>query len=109
MTVLYPGAKRLRDALVVSVAAFCTHLGMAQELAEQHSRTLRPGGAGMDAGTSAFREFQTADRPVRWWLERRCRRDCRFRRKRSGRCMRCAQKLRVCALMPVTLINHSHA
>jgi hypothetical protein len=33
MTVLYPGAKRLRDALVVSVAAFCTHLGMAQELA----------------------------------------------------------------------------
>lgn len=49
------------------VVATADGAGMAQELAEEHRRTLRPGGAGMDAGTNAFRDFQTADRPVRWW------------------------------------------
>lgn len=40
---------------------------MAQALAEEHRRNLRPGGAGMDQGLAAFREFQTVERPVRWW------------------------------------------
>lgn len=41
--------------------------GMAQAMAEEYRRTLRPGGEGMDQGSDAFSRFQTVDRPVRWW------------------------------------------
>ena len=49
------------------IVATADGAAMAQELAEDHTRALRPGGAGMDAGSNAFRDFQTSDRPVRWW------------------------------------------
>lgn len=40
---------------------------LAQELVERRRRALRMGGSGMDRGGAALRDFQDADRPVRWW------------------------------------------
>lgn len=40
---------------------------LARALVEESRRAFRMGGAGMDRGASALRDFQEADRPVRWW------------------------------------------
>lgn len=39
----------------------------SQALVERHERVMRVGGVGMDRGRAALREFQSSDRPVRWW------------------------------------------
>lgn len=39
----------------------------AASLVEQRGRAFRMGGAGMDRGGEALRDFQTTPRPVRWW------------------------------------------
>ncbi len=39
----------------------------ARSLVSESRRAFRMGGAGMDRGGSAFRDFQEADRPIRWW------------------------------------------
>ncbi|MDQ3125632.1 MAG: hypothetical protein M3Q74_08520 [Pseudomonadota bacterium] len=41
--------------------------GLARQLTEERRRAFRMGGAGMDRGGSALRDFVEADRPVRWW------------------------------------------
>lgn len=40
---------------------------LSQLLVDAAPRSFRMGGAGMDRGGGAFHEFQTSDRPVRWW------------------------------------------
>lgn len=39
----------------------------ARALVAGSRRAFRMGGAGMDRGGSAFRDFQETDRPIRWW------------------------------------------
>lgn len=39
----------------------------ARSLVAESRRAFRMGGAGMDRGGSAFRDFQETDRPIRWW------------------------------------------
>lgn len=39
----------------------------SQALVQRHERVMRVGGMGMDRGSAALREFQSSDRPVRWW------------------------------------------
>lgn len=39
----------------------------SQTLAQRYERVLRINGVGMDRGRAAFGEFQSSDRPVRWW------------------------------------------
>lgn len=39
----------------------------SQALVQRHERVMRVGGVGMDRGRAAFQEFQSSDRPVRWW------------------------------------------
>lgn len=41
--------------------------GLARQLTEERRRAFRMGGAGMDRGSSALRDFVETDRPVRWW------------------------------------------
>lgn len=41
--------------------------GLARQLTEERRRAFRMGGAGMDRGGSALRDFVETDRPVRWW------------------------------------------
>jgi hypothetical protein len=40
---------------------------LARHLTEERRRAFRMGGAGMDRGGSALRDFVETDRPVRWW------------------------------------------
>lgn len=40
---------------------------LATKLVEEHGRAFRMGGAGMDRGGAALRDFQQTERPVRWW------------------------------------------
>ena len=40
---------------------------LARKLTEERRRAFRMGGAGMDRGGSALRDFVETDRPVRWW------------------------------------------
>lgn len=40
---------------------------LARRLTEQRRRAFRMGGAGMDRGGAALRDFVETDRPVRWW------------------------------------------
>jgi len=39
----------------------------ARSLVAESRRAFRMGGAGMDRGGSALRDFQDTDRPIRWW------------------------------------------
>lgn len=41
--------------------------GLASALVERRGRAFRMGGSGMDRGAAALRDFQQAERPVRWW------------------------------------------
>ena len=41
--------------------------GLAQGLVERDRKIFRQNAPGLDRGTAAFRDFQTSDRPVRWW------------------------------------------
>lgn len=41
--------------------------GLARQLTEERQRAFRMGGAGMDRGGAALRDFVAANRPVRWW------------------------------------------
>lgn len=41
--------------------------GMAREMVAQDRSLFRIGVGGLDRGSAALTEFQTADRPVRWW------------------------------------------
>lgn len=40
---------------------------MADALVAERPRIFNPGGAGMQAGNAALRDFRTGERPVRWW------------------------------------------
>lgn len=40
---------------------------LARKLTEERRRAFRMGGAGMDRGGAALRDFVETDRPVRWW------------------------------------------
>ncbi len=40
---------------------------LARQLTEERRRAFRMGGAGMDRGGAALRDFVETDRPVRWW------------------------------------------
>ncbi len=40
---------------------------LAQTLVRERRRAFRMGGAGMDRGGAALRDFTRTDRPVRWW------------------------------------------
>jgi hypothetical protein len=40
---------------------------LARRLTEERRRAFRMGGAGMDRGGAALRDFVATDRPVRWW------------------------------------------
>ena len=40
---------------------------LARQLTEERRRAFRMGGAGMDRGGAALRDFVATDRPVRWW------------------------------------------
>ena len=40
---------------------------LAREMTEERRRAFRMGGAGMDRGGAALRDFVETDRPVRWW------------------------------------------
>lgn len=41
--------------------------GLARRLTGERRRAFRMGGAGMDRGGAALRDFVATDRPVRWW------------------------------------------
>jgi len=41
--------------------------GLARQLTVDRRRAFRMGGAGMDRGGAALRDFVATDRPVRWW------------------------------------------
>lgn len=62
---LTPGAPGCTPNLLILVTDDAA--GLSQVLARQHRRALRMGGGGMDRGQTALDEFQTSDRPVRWW------------------------------------------
>lgn len=57
-----PGCKP--NLLIVATA---DGAGLARELVQDRQRAFRMGGSGMDRGGAALRDFQEADRPVRWW------------------------------------------
>lgn len=42
---------------------------LATELVRTRQRAFRMGGSGMDRGAAALREFQSSEKPVRWWQQ----------------------------------------
>ena len=62
---LVPGDPGCRPNILVIATADAD--AFTRDLVERRTRYFRVGGAGMDAGTAAFRRFMDNDRPVRWW------------------------------------------
>ncbi len=51
----------------IMVVATADGEALARQLTEERRRAFRMGGAGMDRGSAALRDFVETDRPVRWW------------------------------------------
>lgn len=51
----------------VLVVATADGAALARTLVDYRPRAFRMGGAGMDRGGDALRDFAASDRPVRWW------------------------------------------